>query len=48
VPTITFADGIRAVRLKLYDEERRRMVTFAQARAGPTVRRRRRKKPSPG
>jgi len=22
------------VRLKLYDEERRRMVTFAQARAG--------------
>jgi len=34
VPTITFADGIRAVRLKLYDEERRRMVTFAQARAG--------------
>ena len=34
VSTITFADGIRAVRLKLYDEERRRMVTFAQARAG--------------
>jgi omega-6 fatty acid desaturase (delta-12 desaturase) len=32
VPTLTFADGIRAVRLKLYDEERRRMVTFAQAR----------------
>ena len=32
VPTLTLADGIRAVRLKLYDEERRRMVTFAQAR----------------
>lgn len=33
VPTLTFADGIRAVRLKLYDEEQRRMVTYAQARA---------------
>jgi omega-6 fatty acid desaturase (delta-12 desaturase) len=32
VPTLTLADGLRAVRLKLYDEERRRMVTFAQAR----------------
>ena len=32
VPTLTLADGIRAVRLKLYDEEHRRMVTFAQAR----------------
>lgn len=32
VPTLTLADGVRAVRLKLYDEERRRMVTFAQAR----------------
>jgi omega-6 fatty acid desaturase (delta-12 desaturase) len=31
VPTLSFADGIRAVRLKLYDEDRRRMVTFAQA-----------------
>jgi len=40
VPTLTFTDGIRAVRLKLYDEERRRMVTFAQARrlAAPFVR----------
>jgi len=38
VPTLTFADGIRAVRLKLYDEERRRMVTFAQARALPAPR----------
>ncbi len=33
VPTLTFADGIRAVRLKLYDEQQRRMVTYAQARA---------------
>jgi omega-6 fatty acid desaturase (delta-12 desaturase) len=32
VPTLTLADGLRAVRLKLYDEDRRRMVTFAQAR----------------
>ena len=32
VATLTLADGIRAVRLKLYDEERQRMVTFAQAR----------------
>lgn len=32
VPTLTLADGIRAVRLKLYDEEQRRMVTYAQAR----------------
>jgi acyl-lipid omega-6 desaturase (Delta-12 desaturase) len=30
VPTLSFADGIRAVRLKLYDEERGQMVTFAQ------------------
>ena len=32
VPTLTLADGIRAMRLKLYDEDRRRMVTFAEAR----------------
>ncbi|MFP5362214.1 MAG: fatty acid desaturase [Thermoleophilia bacterium] len=32
VPTLTLADGIRAVRLKLYDEQQRRMVTYAQAR----------------
>jgi omega-6 fatty acid desaturase (delta-12 desaturase) len=31
-PTLSLADGIRAVRLKLYDEHRGRMVTFAQAR----------------
>ena len=32
VPTLSLTDGLRAMRLKLYDEERRRMVTFAQAR----------------
>ncbi len=32
VPTLTLADGLRSVRLKLWDEERGRMVTFAQAR----------------
>jgi omega-6 fatty acid desaturase (delta-12 desaturase) len=32
VPTITFWDGIRAVRLKLWDEDKQRLVTFAQAR----------------
>lgn len=30
VPILSLADGIRAVRLKLYDSERARMVTFAQ------------------
>ncbi len=33
VPTLTLWDGLRAVRLKLWDEDRRRLVTFAQARA---------------
>jgi hypothetical protein len=33
VPTLSLADGIRAVRLKLYDEQGHRMVTFAQASA---------------
>jgi acyl-lipid omega-6 desaturase (Delta-12 desaturase) len=33
VPVLSFADGLRSVRLKLWDEERRRMVTFAEARA---------------
>jgi acyl-lipid omega-6 desaturase (Delta-12 desaturase) len=33
VPTLSLADGLRAVRLKLYDEQGRRMVTFAQASA---------------
>jgi omega-6 fatty acid desaturase (delta-12 desaturase) len=34
VPTLSLRDGVRAVRLKLWDEERGRLVTFAQAR-GP-------------
>ena len=33
VPTLTLTDGLRSVRLKLWDEERRRLVTFAQARS---------------
>jgi acyl-lipid omega-6 desaturase (Delta-12 desaturase) len=33
VPTLGLRDGLRAVRLKLWDEQRGRMVTFAQARA---------------
>ena len=32
VPTLSLWDGLRAVRLKLYDEERGRLVTWAQAR----------------
>ncbi len=35
VPTLSLWDGIRAVRLKLWDERRRRLVTFAEARANP-------------
>jgi omega-6 fatty acid desaturase (delta-12 desaturase) len=31
VPTLSLADGLKTVRLKLYDEDRRRMVTFAEA-----------------
>jgi omega-6 fatty acid desaturase (delta-12 desaturase) len=31
-PTLTFVDGIRTLRLKLYDERRNRLVTFAAAR----------------
>jgi acyl-lipid omega-6 desaturase (Delta-12 desaturase) len=34
VPTLTLWDGLRAVRLKLWDPDRRRLVTFAEARAG--------------
>jgi omega-6 fatty acid desaturase (delta-12 desaturase) len=37
VPTLSLWDGIRAVRLKLWDEERGRMVTFAQRRGEPPV-----------
>ena len=33
VPTISLWDGIRALRLKLWDEDSARLVTFAQARA---------------
>jgi acyl-lipid omega-6 desaturase (Delta-12 desaturase) len=32
VPTLSLWDGLRSVRLKLWDEERRRLVTFAEAR----------------
>jgi len=32
VPTLSLRDGIHAVRLKLWDEDRGRLVTFAQAR----------------
>ncbi len=33
VPTLSLWDGLRAVRLKLWDEERGRLVTFREARA---------------
>jgi acyl-lipid omega-6 desaturase (Delta-12 desaturase) len=32
VPVLSFADGLRCVRFKLWDEERRQLVTFAEAR----------------
>ena len=32
VPVLTFWQGIKAVRLKLWDEKRERLVTFAEAR----------------
>src|SRR3954465_6469587 len=32
VPRLTFWDGVRVLRLKLYDEDRGRMVTFREAR----------------
>ena len=35
VPTLSLWDGLRAVRLKLWDEGRGRLVTFAEARAHP-------------
>jgi acyl-lipid omega-6 desaturase (Delta-12 desaturase) len=34
VPTLSLWDGLRAVRLKLWDEDQSRLVTFAQARGG--------------
>ena len=33
VPVLTIRDGLRSMRLKLWDEDQRRLVTFAQARA---------------
>ena len=41
VPTLSLLDGLRAVRLKLWDEEGGRLVTFAQARQAspPSARR---------
>ena len=32
VPTLSIADGLRAVRLKLWDEDDRRLLTFAEVR----------------
>jgi omega-6 fatty acid desaturase (delta-12 desaturase) len=32
VPTLSFWDGVRAVHLKLWDEDRRQLVSFAEAR----------------
>ena len=37
VPTLSLRDGLRAVSLKLWDEDRKRMVTFAQARGATAV-----------
>jgi omega-6 fatty acid desaturase (delta-12 desaturase) len=34
VPTLSLWDGLRAIALKLWDEDQGRLVTFAQARAG--------------
>jgi acyl-lipid omega-6 desaturase (Delta-12 desaturase) len=34
VPTLSLWDGLRAVQLKLWDEDRKRLVTYAQARRG--------------
>jgi omega-6 fatty acid desaturase (delta-12 desaturase) len=33
VPTLSLWDGLCAVRLKLWDDDSRKLVTFAQARA---------------
>jgi acyl-lipid omega-6 desaturase (Delta-12 desaturase) len=37
VPTLTLWDGLRAVRLKLWDERSGRLVTFADARRGSVL-----------
>jgi omega-6 fatty acid desaturase (delta-12 desaturase) len=34
VPSVSFADGLRAVRLKLWDEEKARLVTWREVRRG--------------
>ncbi len=34
VPTLSLSDGLRATRLKLYDERRGRLVSFREARTG--------------
>jgi omega-6 fatty acid desaturase (delta-12 desaturase) len=34
VPMLTMREGLRSVRFKLWDEDRRRLVTFAEARQG--------------
>jgi omega-6 fatty acid desaturase (delta-12 desaturase) len=39
VPTLSLWDGLQAVRLKLWDEDRGRLVTFAEARSGAASRR---------
>lgn len=36
VPTLTFWEGLRTARFKLWDEDRGRMVSFTEARADPT------------
>ncbi len=38
VPTLSLWDGLRAVRFKLWDEERGRLVTFAEARSSAPYR----------
>jgi acyl-lipid omega-6 desaturase (Delta-12 desaturase) len=37
VPTLSLWDALRTVRLKLWDEDRRKLVTFAQARVAPAA-----------
>jgi omega-6 fatty acid desaturase (delta-12 desaturase) len=39
VPQISLSDGVRASRLKLYDEERGRLVTWSEARVPASARR---------
>jgi hypothetical protein len=34
VPTLTLRDSLRSLRCHLWDEEQRRMVSFASLRAG--------------